>query len=104
MNLMQQAAVAASQANSSGVIGSGMVGAAGGGGQQVYTDSNLFENVHQSLQRAYQLDSNSNPIFVFNIQPPIGGHMPQHLQNLHQQQVAAVGRNPLFGRENRQKM
>jgi len=70
MNLMQQAAVAASQANTSGVIGSGMVGAGSGGGQQ----------------------------------PPIGGHMPQHLQNLHQQQVAAVGRNPLFGRENRQKM
>ena len=42
MNLMQQAAVAASQAGSSGVIGSGMVGAgsgggSGGGGQQVRT-------------------------------------------------------------------
>ena len=35
MNLMQQAAVAASQANTSGVIGSGMVGAGSGGGQQV---------------------------------------------------------------------
>ena len=48
MNLMQQAAVAASQANSSGVIGSGMVGAGGGGGQQVYIIyTTVSENICQ---------------------------------------------------------
>jgi hypothetical protein len=76
MNLMQQA-VAATQANASGVIGGG-----GGGGSQ---------------------------------QQPIGASstasMQQHLQHLHQQQqqqaaamAATTGRNPLFGRENRQKL